>query len=124
MHRPGGERPFRGTRSRQRPLRGSYLVRTIVGRFFWIKFRVAGQGMTKEIFAKGASLLYSTHMHEQDASVYAHESADEIKLLRRNAKRRLAFLIKKIKLICEETGSRSELRVNRQFLVASQEGIS
>ena len=48
---------------------------------------------------------------------------DEIKLLRRNAKRRQAFLIKKIKLICEERVSRSELRVNRQFLVASQEKI-
>jgi len=85
---------------------------------------VAGQGKTKEIFSKGASVHYSTDMQEQGVSVYAHESEDEIKLLRRNAKRRQAFLIKKIKLICEERGSRSELRVNRQFLVASQEGIS
>ena len=84
---------------------------------------MAGQGKTKEIFSKGASVLYSTDMHEQDVSVYAHKSADEIKLLRRNAKRRRVLLIKKIKLICEERGSRSELRVNRQFLVASQEEI-
>ena len=84
---------------------------------------MAGQGKTKEIFSKVASVHYSTDMQEQGVSVYAHESADEIKLLRRNAKRRQAFLIKKIKLICEERGSRSELRVNRQFLVASQEEI-
>ena len=56
---------------------------------------MACQGKTKEMFSKGASVLYSTDMHEQDVSVYARESGDEIKLLRRNAKRRQAFLIKK-----------------------------
>ena len=75
---------------------------------------MAGQGKTNKIFAEGASVFYSTDLHEQEASVYAHESVEEIKLLRWNAKRRHAFLIKKkIKPICEERGSRSELRVNR-----------
>ena len=91
------------------------MVRTIVRRFFWIKSRVAGQGKTKEIFSKGPSVHYSTDMHEQGVSVYAHDSADEIKLLRRNAKRRQAFLIKKIKLISPRrniaTERSSELQV-------------
>ena len=65
---------------------------------------MAGQGKTNKIFPAGASVFYSNDMHEQDASVYTHESGEEIKLLRRNTKRRQAFSKKKIMLICEERG--------------------